>query len=172
MKKYIILGSLLVAGIVSAQVSIDKTETRGTSTLLDFNDEQEASGSARGIILPIVDTPSAQTVEGTLFLYAQTDRVVYKSATATVNMTDAAQSNYASPTIAENGRGAVIADGQLSTIINVPGVLKLQSSTKAMILPHVTSTDKIVNPEPGTMVFESATNSVAIFNGDQWYFWN
>ena len=61
--------------------------------------------------------------------------------------------------------------GADSTSVN--GVLILESATKAMVLPHVNSTDEIINPAPGmiTYINKAGAQRLAVFNGAKWTFW-
>ena len=50
-----------------------------------------------------------------------------------------------------------------------PGILVLQDSDKAMVLPKVASPHlKIVNPAAGMMVYDTTNNCLKIFNGTVW----
>ena len=55
---------------------------------------------------------------------------------------------------------------------DAPGVLVLESATKAMILPKGNNpAANIPNPIIGTICFDTASNSFAIFDGQFWNFW-
>lgn len=174
MKKYIIISSLLVAGLSTAQVAIEKTALRSPEgSILEFNDVVETTGVAKGIILPIVETIDSNTEQGTIYLDATNDKVVYQSETATVEMTPAAEVDLTSPALSDVSKGAVIRDGSIDLNTDTaPAVLKLSSDNKALLLPHVSNTDTVVSPEPGTLVYEEDSHSLAIFNGTNWSFWN
>ena len=53
------------------------------------------------------------------------------------------------------------------------GVLILESSTRAMVLPQVDNISNIPSPSPGMMVFirKEGFERLAVFNGSVWSFW-
>ena len=174
MKKInIIIAVLVLIGTYTqAQVAIEKTTLSSASSLLEFNDP-ESGGVPKGIILPIVDNKNDAAEPGTLLLDATDDIVKYKNDTEWVNLTDASSTNYSSPDLVDGGEGAVISDGTVDLNEGEPAVLKLNSIEKAMILPRVSDvTTDIYNPEPGTIAYDKNSKSLAIFNGDYWFFWN
>ncbi|MBV7439851.1 hypothetical protein KRX57_00285 [Weeksellaceae bacterium TAE3-ERU29] len=172
MKKVIILSVLFLCGLTRAQVGIDKSTLRSSSSIMEFNDVKEANGEAKGIILPILQD-SGYAKEGALWLDANTKKVMYKSESGEVELTKASTQEIYLPTLEEVGEGVIISDGSLSDFTNDPAVLKLDSNQKALLLPHVNDVTKdISNPEPGTIVYDVKSKSLAIFNGEHWYFWN
>ncbi|WP_241486041.1 hypothetical protein [Chryseobacterium angstadtii] len=53
-----------------------------------------------------------------------------------------------------------------------PGILVLEDTNKAMILPKVSSPHlNIINPAPGMMVYDTTAKQLAVFNGTVWSFW-
>ena len=173
---YIVLFNIFLASLslqkVTAQVSIGKESPRGNSTLLDFNDNSETNGKTGAIILPLVNN-STNAQAGTLMYDVNTKRVVYHSNVHQVNLTEASTQTYQhDANLVETGEGMVISDANTTSISDAPAVLKLESTTHAMILPHVNNviTD-IANPEVGMIAYDKSSKSLAIFNGDKWYFW-
>ena len=76
------------------------------------------------------------------------------------------------------GPNAVIENADAKAIIGSPtttakGVLILESTTKALVLPQVATTDDIINPAPGMMVYinKSGFERLAVFNGAKWTYW-
>ncbi|MBS1571159.1 MAG: hypothetical protein JST62_02015, partial [Bacteroidetes bacterium] len=53
------------------------------------------------------------------------------------------------------------------------GVLVLESTNKAMVLPMVTDTNNIPDPAPGMMVYINKTGAkrLAVYNGNKWTYW-
>ena len=53
------------------------------------------------------------------------------------------------------------------------GVLVLESTTKAMVLPQVADVQDILKPAPGMMVYVNKTGAkrLAVFNGSRWSYW-
>ncbi|RQP14414.1 MAG: hypothetical protein EAS48_01650 [Chryseobacterium sp.] len=142
------------------------------SVLLEF------SNAKKGIILPYVRTlpTGAGLAEGTLLLdatNAQQARVMYYNGTwqdlSRGNVANVSTALSSQPTVSEDtARGTII--GAENSTAN--GVLVLESSTKALVLPQVNSTDEIINPAPGMMVYVNGTNKrLAVFNGSKWTYW-
>lgn len=60
----------------------------------------------------------------------------------------------------------------IGTPTSTPGILVLEDTTKAMILPKVASPHlNIINPAPGMMVYDMFNKQLAVFNGRVWSFW-
>lgn len=177
MKK--IITTLLIACISGAQAQVIIGDAIGTadtktSVLLEF-----AANQNKGLILPYVRTMPASPAEGTLVLDASDPtkaRVKYFNGnwmdlsaqdadvtTALVNQPAAAQ--------AVEAPGARTIIGALSSPAD--GVLVLESTTKAMVLPAVEDVQNIINPSPGMMVYinKSGAKRLAIFNGSKWSYW-
>ena len=184
MKK--ILTSVLFALIISvnAQVIIgNAVGTAGvkTSVLLDF-----AAGQDKGIIVPYVRTlPTTlpTRVEGTILLDAS-DATKARMKLYNGN-TDPGTSGWldlsgqdaditgalvSQPTgVVETNSKAII--GAVSSTAD--GVLVLESTTKAMVLPIVMDVQDILSPSPGMMVYvnKAGRKRLAVFNGTKWSFW-
>ena len=156
------------------------TATQKTSVLLEFE-----AGQNKGIILPYVRTlPTADSglVEGTLVLDASDPvkaRVKLYDGTATWFDLSGGHEADISPFMAIQPTSAqVIEDTGSKAIIgssssSADGVLVLESSQKAMVLPMVNSTDDIADPAPGMMVYlnKPGAKRLAVFNGQGWTYW-
>lgn len=148
------------------------TASDKTSVLMEF-----ANSGDRGLILPYVTDKSAITTPGSIILDATTPtaaKVKYYTGTVWVDL-NVQSSNVSSyltiqPVAKENSSAKVIIGSGTST---ADGVLVLESSTKAMVLPITSSYQKIINPAPGTMTFISngGIKTLAVYNGEQWSFW-
>ncbi|MDG4945996.1 hypothetical protein NMK71_06185 [Weeksellaceae bacterium KMM 9713] len=164
---------------LKAQVSIDKDFTGNPSVILEFNDRREEAktnnsttaidGFNKTLILPVVDQiDENSSSEGTMWFDANDNIIKYKSASAVVSMTEAGR-DVSAPTgnEASNDSGVVI--GAEST--TAKGVLVLESTDKAMVLPVVDGVGEIINPTPGSIVYDKSQKSMAVFNGQVWTFW-
>lgn len=183
MKKIVILS--LVLGTISqvfGQVVIGNsigTATDKTSVLLEFSSDN------KGLVLPYVRTlPSGTTLApGTIVLDASSSgnsriKVYNRNTIAGTNgwLDLSGQNGNVStqlatqPTTAENSASKVIIGADTSP---VNGVLVLESSTKAMVLPQVDDVNNIPSPSPGMMVFvrKEGSERLAVFNGTVWSFW-
>ena len=178
MKKLIILilASISSLGIAQVIIGDDRgTAIDKTSVILEFAENQN-----KGIILPYVRTmPSGPNlVEGTILLDAtnpEEAKVVYYngdwvdlSSGDTADVGDALAIQPAEVTEDVNAKVII---GSETTEAN--GVLVLESTEMAMVLPQVGNTDEIINPAPGMMVYINKTGAkrLAIFNGSKWTYW-
>ena len=182
----IFLGSMAFA---NAQVIIGDavgTATTKTSVLLEF-----AANQNKGLILPYVRTKSLTPTEGTILLDASLPtatpgteaRVKYYAGSvkgwvdlsgqdANLNSTTVL-ANFATEqpsTITETATSKAIIGAQTTT---ADGVLVLESTTKAMVLPTVADVQNIPSPSPGMMVYVNKTGAkrLAVYNGSKWSFW-
>jgi hypothetical protein len=161
MKKLILL-FLPVA--LSAQVAIGKEQVDG-SGILDFQ-----AGTTNGIILPrVLNTENMiLTQPGTLVFDLETSKVKYFNG-AWFDLSDKTGSNPAlisgtdiSPT------GVIIG----ATSSDATGVLILESSSKALILPKITDpVNNVKSPEAGMMCYDPSKKLICVYNGSEWFFW-
>ena len=182
MKKIVATILLAMMFTANAQVIIGNatgTAAVKTSVLLEFALEN------KGLILPYVRMIPTGTKlsEGTLLLDASDPtkaRVKYYNGTwQDLSGQDA---NLNSPLVLANfaieqpstlseieGSKAIIG----STTTTADGVLVLESTTKAMVLPTVADVQNIPSPSPGMMVYVNKTGAkrLAVYNGSKWSFW-
>lgn len=167
MKKLISGILLLFYGIiVSAQVAMEKTSVDGDG-LLDF-----ASNTKKGIILPSVTTATGMTVaEGTLIFDANDKKVKYYNGSWIELSEETGTTRTLTNTVSESGSSnqGVIIGAETS---NAPGVLVLESSNKALILPKIASPHlNVVNPVSGMICYDTDNQAFSVFNGSVWEFW-
>ncbi len=152
-----------------------------TSVLLEF-----ANTNNKGIILPyVIQKPTAPT-QGSIILDASnaSDARVkfYNNNSSTVdNWTDLSGQGAnittvlsTQPTIAQAPELAAtksIIGANVSSVTD--GVLVLESTTKAMVLPSVADVNNIPSPSPGMIVYvnKPSAKRLAVFNGSKWSFW-
>ena len=186
MKKTI--ATLLFAMMFSANAQVIIGDAVGTapankktSVLLEF-----AKNQNKGIILPYVRTMPATPTEGTIVLEANSStaaRVKYYNANPAVGSngwTDLSGQNGNVTSEMANQPTAIQAPESTTSksIIGsqttaADGVLVLESTTKAMVLPTVADVQNIPRPSPGMMVYVNKTGAkrLAVFNGSKWSFW-
>ena len=174
MKRIIFTGILITLSLNSnAQISLGKDNVNGNSALLDFNDDPS---NTKGIMLPVVTNAAAVTTpaNGT-FIYDRENKIVkMREKNVWVNLTgdvpgDASKALLNSSTEQE-GAGVILGMGAETS--SAKGVLVLESSDKAMILPKIASPHQNVkSPYPGMMCYDTVTKSLAVFDGSNWYFW-
>lgn len=185
MKKYISILTIVLSGIAYSQVIIGNstgTASVKTSVLLEF-----AAGQNKGVILPYNRTlptgdslvPGVMILDATDITKAKVKFYAPGNARAVGNWVDLSTGNEADITThmakqpaggVENSDSKVIIGAASS---NADGVLVLESTTKAMVLPIVADTNNVINPAPGMMVYINKTGAkrLAVFNGAVWTYW-
>ena len=152
----------------SAQISIGKTTTAGAG-ILDFD-------SGKGMVLPWVQTPGSTDADGTLIFDTTDNKVKVRQNGIWVDLSDnpgildpvrtTAVSNHLAKT--ETPTNYVIG----SATPTAKGILVLESTDKALILPKMASPHlNMVDPEPGTIVYDTNSKLLCVFNGSEWTFW-
>ncbi|MDR6466148.1 hypothetical protein [Chryseobacterium sediminis] len=162
---------------VFSQIAIGKSSVSSKSVSLEFGDAN------KGVVLPWVNSSSSVSgvVDGTM-IYDITDHKVKVKYTAgwkdlSVNTTGTTvdpltgTDGAASQNTLIEYAGARVGIGT-GTPSLVSGVLVLEDSNRAMVLPKTASPHlNIVNPAPGLMVYDTVKKQLALFNGNVWTFW-
>lgn len=170
MRKYItgatVFALLLISNKIAAQIAIGKETVTNNSVLLEFSDE------AKGIILPAVNsTPGV--VNGTFILDNTAKAVRVRQNGSWTNLSTAGQAStnpYSNPgnDIITSNNATIIGDSSSTK----PGILVLESTSKAIVLPKVASpSTEMPSPVAGTMVYDSQSSMIAVYDGTQWSFW-
>ena len=175
MKNIIISMFTLFTTCAFAQVAIGKASVSSPSVSLEFG-----TGN-KGILLPWVTGFSTVTgaVNGTL-VYNTTDKKVYvKYASGWKDLSVDATGTTVDPitnvdglTLQNSLDDLDTAKVSIGTPTSTPGILVLEDTNKAMVLPKVDSPHlNIVNPAAGMMVYDTTSKQLAVFNGTVWSFW-
>lgn len=168
MRKYLIISiiGLGLANTTNAQTGIE-TKITSPSAVLEF-----ASGTTKGIILPAVQTLPASPANGTfLFDAGDAEKKIkmfenggWVALSGTGNTTNIV--SYSGLT--DNNKKTVM--GALES--NADGVLVLESTNKALVLPKVSNPHLTVkSPYPGMMCYDTDRNALAVFDGTVWNYW-
>lgn len=162
MKRIILILTIAFSYGVKAQIAIGKTTTTNASCLLEFGAE------ARGIRLPIVSDASALTVSpGTIVFDATTGSFRYNQGTWSTATSGGITGG--APLGTDSGNGVIIGS---STTTKVGGVLILEATDKALVLPTINNAElRILTPTKGLMAWDSAKKQVAVYNGAKWCFY-
>ncbi len=192
MKNIIIPACLFFGSCAMAQVAMGKgsvsvipaTTTPNPSISLEFGDYVANQG--KGIVLPWVTSAAAtvNSVAGTV-IYDVNDKIIkYKNSATTwfnlskneislVDGTAGFDTTGVVNTVLQNGlTDAVGAKMSIGAVTATPGILVLEDAAKAMVLPKLPSPHlNIINPEPGTMAYDTVTRQLAVYNGRVWSFW-
>lgn len=166
--------SLMIINIKS-QVAIGKTSITNASVLLEFDDSET---NKKGIILCAVDnlsnalsTTNPAENNGTFLFDRSDDKVKMYENNAWINLSDSgSEAQIATNTTADTSQtqGAIIG-AQTS---NAKGVLVLEASNKALVLPWIQNPHIAVkNPYPGMMCYDTASRTLAVFDGSVWNYW-
>lgn len=167
------IATTLLSITTFSQLAIGVSNVSNKSVSLQFGTEN------RGLLLPWVDNLSAVTnaSNGTLIYDAADKKVKIKYAfgwkdlsvepgSTIINGVDAL--NIQTPLMEEIE--AKVSIGEAST--PAQGILVLEDTTKAMVLPKVDSPHlNIINPSPGLMVYDESKELFAVFNGEVWTYW-
>lgn len=167
--KKLILALLFCISIQSkAQLIIGKQIANG-SGIVDF-----ALNLKGGIILPrVTELPiqSAASSNGTILVNA-TDlnsiRVQVRQNDEWVDLTDPKVLPYTDMNYSpDTGESTII--GSISS--SVSGVLVLETTKGALILPKVSNINEYNNAVIGTLFYDLATKSLAVYDGTRWILW-
>jgi len=176
--KNIITAAVLFIGTlqISGQVAIGKSPTVNPSISLEFGNEN------RGIILPWVTNTGAVAgaVNGTVIYDLSDHKVKTKYSSGWKDLSVDATGTTVDPITTVDGiviqnshdenTNARVSVGTTQT--SDAGILVLEDTDKAMVLPKVASPHlNIINPAPGMMVYDTTAKQLAVFNGTVWSFW-
>lgn len=171
--------------MINAQVSFGgKSAVEGSSTIIDFNSDIEGKkvtdntvNNTNGIILPSLHGSDLTTVDSNSngsFYFDTDDNIVkmYQN-NIWVNLSDIGtgsstviNANTSNESTAQSG----VIIGAVTT--NAKGVLVLESSNKAMILPRIANPHLTVKtPHPGMMYYDVVSKTLAVFDGALWHYW-
>ena len=186
MKKLTLILVLSIPAACFSQVVIGQKESEevtNASVSLEFGDHKYGA-AGRGLILPWVNSAQSlgDAVPGTVIFDSADKLPKYRKGSSwfPLSKTEIATVDGA----AKNTEGKVNRDLQnqaeqpsakvsIGNATDAKGILVLEDDNKAMILPKVPMAhNNIVNPEPGTMVYDPVYKHLAVFNGTVWSFWS
>ncbi|MFC4164539.1 hypothetical protein ACFOWU_12800 [Epilithonimonas zeae] len=187
MNKIISIILISVSATAFSQVRIGKSDAANlssTSVLLEFGDTKD-----KGIVLPYVETVpaegSTQATGGTI-IFDVSANTEYKIKVKNQNAgwrDLSVQSGYSTSveTIVKPVQATPLADNTNAKAIigsstsAADGILVLESTDKAMVLPIVDDYKAIKNPSPGMLAFLKGLTAnehrLIVFNGQKWTFW-
>ncbi|WP_126650995.1 hypothetical protein [Chryseobacterium aureum] len=167
MKKIALILIIAVSGSCDAQIALGKTTLESASSSVEFGNEN------RGLVLPwVADTSGIQNVVNGTLVFDTSDRKVkvYQNNLWKDLSVDATGS--ADTSLQDNLPNNINAKVSIGTPSSVNGILVLEDSTKAMVLPKVASPHlNIIAPAAGMMVYDTQKKQLAFFNGTVWSFW-
>jgi hypothetical protein len=167
MKKIASILIIAVSASLDAQIALGKTTLESASSSVEFGNEN------RGLVLPwVADTSGIQNVvNGTLVFDTSDMKVkVYQNNLWKDLSVDA--TGTADTSLQDNLPDNINAKVSIGTSSSVNGILVLEDSTKAMVLPKVAFPHlNIISPAAGMMVYDTQKKQLAVFNGTVWSFW-
>lgn len=167
MKNICLLAFVLFANSLTSQIAVGKTTLESASSSIEFGSEY------RGIVLPWVTAAAnvANAVNGTIIFDAGDKKVkvyannVWKDLTINTN-------GVADTTLQDGLTEQTEAKVSIGTVTSTPGILVLEDTDKAMILPKAANPHlNIVSPTPGMLVYDTTKKMLVVFNGTVWTFW-
>ncbi|QBQ42049.1 hypothetical protein E2P86_13185 [Sphingobacterium psychroaquaticum] len=165
--KNILLFVLLSAGVsLKAQVLISKDKAENASVSLSFGNTEN-----KGLVLPYVENKSGITENGTIIFDATDKKVKYLKENSWFDLTmdDTGVVDVSIQTAKTEVAGSKVSVGEATA---TDGVLVLEESDKAMVLPKVAEPHlNIINPSPGMMVYDTKNKLLCVYNGTVWTFW-
>lgn len=159
--------ALVLFNFSFAQIAIEKQMIDGASTILDFNN---VPGNTKGLILPSTSGVATGSLVNGTFIFDVTDKMVkvYED-NSWKPLSDVGDSNAVMVNNStEQIKGVIM--GAASSVAD--GVLILESSSKAMILPQVATPHiNVKSPYPGMICYDTTSKSLAVFDGAVWSYW-
>ena len=160
----------LVSYVSVSQTAIGKKTVQNSSVLLEFKE-----GDKRGIILPwVTDQNSVNLpVGGTIIFDANDKKVKYYRSGTNASWQDMSINTGSVNTSIQSGltetTNKTVLGAKTST---ANGVLVLESNNKAMILPRIFKPEvNVQGPYPGMICFDTASRTLAVFDGAKWNYW-
>lgn len=166
MKNFIYI-ILILSSFSQAQIAIGKTNVVGSNTLLDFD---QSSTNTKGIILPAVtDISSIGSTNGTFVYDINTKKVRMVENNAWKDLSDIGNSSNLISNVSNDVGDGVVIGASSST---ASGVLVLESTDKAMVLPKISNPHLTVKgPYPGMMCYDTVSKTLAVYDGVNWNYW-
>lgn len=155
---------------LNAQVGIGTNVIESSSTIINFDN---TSGNTKGIILPAVNnTPTSldNSNNGGTFIFDLSDAKVKMFQNGTwVNLSEEGdKTKVVTNNSTEIGEGVIIG----SATTQAKGALILESENRALILPKIYQPEiNVKSPYPGMICYDTASKTMAIFDGKVWNYW-
>lgn len=181
MKNTLVILGLLISNFSFAQLGIGKSSL-DPGVILDFGE-----ASTRAIILPKVDISLSSTFTNGTILMDRTDKKIkvwvngsWLPLSDEGSFDEQLDPDTSDPittaTVLSIGdeveKGVLIGTIPTNPLDEPEGVLVLESTTQAMVLPKVENPHlNIKSPVAGTMCYDTASHSLAVFDGLVWSYW-
>ena len=166
MKNVVFLTIILICNISLAQVSIGNENARGAS-ILDLG-----GGTLNGIVLPYNNT-TINPINGMLRVDANTSKIQLFTENDWVDLTEQGEMpvDYNNNEEIAINSGVTISDNEINNP-DLIGVLVLESKSKALTLPQIINPHiNVVDPPIGMICYDPQNKVIAMYNGQNWYFY-
>lgn len=168
----VVLASIFhISTLLNAQIAIGKTNITNNSVLLEFGNGN------KGIILPTVSSIPLDTGGTFIFNAASKSVQVWEQRENSgtggwLNLTDLNAGILHSFSNAGNDKNVTAGVIMGADASNKEGILVLESTSKALVLPivenpHLTMPGSVA----GTMVYDSVSATLAVYDGARWSYW-
>lgn len=145
-------------------------EVSSPSVLLEFDD---SATNIKGLLLPTVTSLTETSVAGTLLYDLEDFNFKIRTQEQWEDLTPPQRSISTYIELSEGSdkheaAGMIIGDETDESI----GILVLATSDKAMVLPKITDPEmNVPYPYPGMICFDTTTKMLAMFDGNEWNYW-
>ncbi len=167
MKNFYLLNFILIFNLGISQVAIGKTILESASSSIEFGSEN------RGLVLPWTTSAASviDVVNGTLIFDINDKKTKVYSGNAWKDLTVAANGTV-DTSLQDDLSESTTAKVSIGAITSTPGILVLEDSNRAMILPKVANPHlNIIAPTAGTLVYDTVKKLLLVYNGTVWTFW-
>lgn len=165
MKNIFLISVLLISSGINAQVAIGKKSITNNNTILEFG-----NSSNRGIVLPKVENATTMNAsEGTMVWDTTTGSFRYYGGTTPAWSPPAAGGTTGGAPSGSDANGKKMIIGSDTSDADGILILEAKQGDKALVLPSISQpSERFSSPPTGLMVYDTATNQVAVFNGTKW----
>lgn len=173
MKKLIYILCIGISAGLSSQILIKSqsgtapANMSSSSVLLEFSNDTN-----KGLILPWTNGDAVLPANGTVIFNAVTKKVKVYANDRWIDYSNEASTNNPIDTSLQTGTedpDAKVIIGSNTSVAD--GILVLESTNKAMVLPKIANPHlSIIDPAPGMIVFDTVKELLCIYNGTQWSF--
>ncbi|PWN59886.1 hypothetical protein [Chryseobacterium viscerum] len=160
------IAAILFTITIEAQVAVGKNSVSNPSTSLEFAETEN-----RGLLLPYIEDNSGISQDGTMIFDTTDNKVKYLKSGSWFDLSVDTTGN-ADLSVQTTKTEKTEAKVSIGTLTSTDGILVLEDSNKAMILPKVASPHlNIINPAAGMIVYDTTAHQLAVYNGSVWSFW-
>lgn len=162
---------IFLGSISHAQLKIGNGEITSKSALIEF---EYTENNSRGIILPSVqDVELITNASNGTFVFDLKDQIIKaKINDQWINISEQGDASQVLPNLMNETTDAGVVIGDDTLAEDLDGALILSSTHSALVLPHINKPHLTVkSPYPGMMCYDTATSTIAIYDGANWNYW-